>query len=387
MINTFAPIITSILDSDFYTLTVGQVAFKEFPLAKVKYRFINRSKTIFPAGFEAELRKQLAYMSELKLTDAEYEWLDSLNIFSQDYLQFLKNYRFDPAEVRISSVNGSLEVEFYGSWERLIMWEVPFLALISELCYKMRGAVKEEDWKFRIHDKARAMSNAGCSWMEFGTRRRFDFEAQNEVVSAMCKYKGFIGTSNMLLAMRHGINVRGTMSHQGPMAMQAKYGAANANKEWRKVWIKTYKDKFLIFLPDTYTTDVFLRDFNRHEAELWNLRQDSGNPDVWMQKILGFYKESDIDSTKKTVVLSDNLNARRAIEYFNRYRNWVNMTFGIGTNFTNDCGHTPLSIVIKLIEADFGNGMVPVVKLSDDTGKNTGDSDIITQTRRELNLV
>ena len=380
------PIIKSILDQDLYTFTVGQVAFSQFRDAKVKYNFINRGKTKFPKGFDVELRKQLEYMRTLRLTDLECEFLKKLGHFSDEYLQFLKDYRFNPDGIDIKFNDGDLSADFSGSWHDYIMWEVPFLALVSELFYKMTGAVKDSEWKIRLYKKAVKLMDAGCKWMEFGTRRRFDFETQDYAVLVMKQHNGFLGTSNVLLGMRHNVPVNGTMSHQGPMAMQAKFGPILANKAWRNSWLKCYPNKLLTFLPDTFTTDVFLKDFTKEEAALWNLRQDSGNPDEWMEKILNFYKNIGIDSKKKTVVLSDSLTADSFIEYTLRYRDEINILGGIGTSISNDCGHKPLSIVIKLASADFGSGDVDVVKLSDTSGKHTGTPDAINFVKTELKI-
>lgn len=381
------PIIKSLLDNDLYTFTVGQVAFKLFPTARVKYKFINRSKTKFPDNFVEELKHQLQLMQNLRLQNSEYAYMNSLGHFSFAYLKFLSEYRYNPEQLTISNVDGNLEVEFEGLWIDMIMWEVPFLALVSELYYKLAGKYKEYDWFGKIAEKVANLSNNNCKWMEFGTRRRFDFDAQDEVVSLSVGVPGFLGTSNVYLAMKYKVPCMGTMSHQGPMAMQALYGARNANKQWRKHWIDCYKNKLLTFLPDTFTTDVFLRDFDRDEALLWNLRQDSGDPNVFVDKILNFYKSNNIDPLTKTVILSDSLNDKSFIEYTNKYRKQINIAGGIGTFFTNDCGHAPVSMVIKLTAADFGKGMIPVVKLSDTEGKHTGELSVIKRTKEELNII
>lgn len=380
------PIIKYITDNDLYTFTVGQVAFQQFPDARVEYVFINRGKTKFPTGFDVELKQQLKFMSHIKMKESEFEFLNKLGYFDMEYLQFLMLYRFNPNDLTITFNDGDLHVVFKGTWIDAIMWEVPFLALVSELYYKMTGAVKDDDWRIRIHKKTRNMSDAGCKWMEFGTRRRFDFDVQNEVVLIMKQYPGFLGTSNVRLAMVHNVPVNGTMSHQGPMAMQANVGATLANKAWRNAWKNTYKGKLMTFLPDTFTTDVFLRDFTKEEALEWNLRQDSGSPDVFVQKILNFYDQLGIDTTKKTIVLSDSLTDELFKEYTLRYRDRVNIVGGIGTSLSNDVGHKPLSIVIKLSSADFGRASVDVVKLSDTAGKHTGTPEAIKAVKTELGL-
>jgi len=111
--NAIEPIIKSILDNDLYTFTVGQVAFMEFPNLVVRYEFINRGKTQFPEGFADELQRQIELMSKLALTDHEYEYLEGKELFSYDYLQFLKSYHFDPSEVDITQAGGDLFPPFF----------------------------------------------------------------------------------------------------------------------------------------------------------------------------------------------------------------------------------------------------------------------------------
>lgn len=169
--------------------------------------------------------------------------------------------------------------------------------------------------------------------------------------------------------------------------MMAKFGAKEANKQWRIYWRQVYGDKLNTFLPDTLTTKVFLRDFTKEEAELWNLRQDSGDPYVWMELILSFYKELGIDTKPRKFIFSDSLDADKFIAITNKYREVGNILGGIGTNFSNDCGHPAVSIVIKLVAADFGQGWVDVVKLSDDPVKHTGKPEVVVATKVELGLV
>ena len=49
-------------------------------------------------------------------------------------------------------------------------------------------------------------------------------------------------------------------------------------------------------------------------------------------------------------------------------------------------GLKPLNMVIKLATADYGRGPIPVVKLSDEPGKHTGDPEAIAQVKRELGI-
>lgn len=384
----FTPmIITSLLDQDLYTFTVGQVAFQHFPNLKVRYKFNNRSKTQFPDGFAIALRRELKEMERLCLTNSEYIWLSKLGLFSKDYLDFLANYKFDASGITITQTGGDLTADFDGLWEDYIMWEVPFLALVSELYYKMTGKIKCADWKERIANKAKLLSENGSLWMEFGTRRRFDFEAQKANVEIQKEYKGFLGTSNMLLAMIYGVPCKGTMSHQGPMAMQGIFGIVDANKKWRYYWRETYGDNLNIFLPDTFTTKVFFRDFTAEEAKQWDLRQDSGDPHGWMNMVIENYTNLGEPTTSHTFTFSDNLNVPKFNDITNKYRQHATIGGGIGTHFSNDCGHPAVSIVIKLSQVNNYGKWVDVVKLSDDPIKHTGTPEAIAKAKKELGIV
>ena len=380
------PIITSLLDQDLYTLTVGQVAFKSFSTSRTQYQFINRNHTDVPSCFIDELNHQLELMSNIQLTTPEFEWLKSLGYFHENYLNWLSDYRFDPSELIIKQVNKTLTIEICGDWMRSIMFEVPLLALVSELYFRLTNKEKCNDWQWRIINKAKILSESGCKWIDFGSRRRFSLEVQDEVVRIMANKPGFLGTSNMMLAHKYGVPPIGTMSHQGPMAMMAKYGIINANRKWMEHWKDCYGEKLLTYLVDTFTTEVFLRDFNKEDAIEWNLRQDSGNPYDWMEKILLHYNKLGLSTENKTFVFSDGLTAETYKQISMKYRSSSNIIGGIGTSLSNDCGHDPLNIVIKMISADFGKGMIPVVKLSDSLGKYTGNPDTIIKAKQELGL-
>lgn len=376
-------IISSLLDNDFYTLTVGQVAFKSFPTLNVQYQFINRNGTPFPDGFINELNHQLELMKGLRFTQPELDWLKFLGYFSDEYLKWLSEYQFNPSELTINQNNGILTIIINGSWVRTIMWEVPLLSLISELYYRILGLKPKNWWKDKILKKAQNLDDGSCLWIDFGTRRRFSFDVQNQVVSTMKYFKGFLGTSNIFLAFKHNIKPNGTMSHQGPMAMMAKYGIVNANRKWMKYWKETYGEKLLIYLVDTFTTDHFLSQFNQADALVWDgLRQDSGDPSEWMDKILKHYNGLDVPTTNKKFIFSDSLTDETYKELSLKYRNYATIVGGIGTALSNDCGHKPLNIVVKLISADGKD----VVKLSDHKGKHTGKPEAIRLVKEQLRI-
>src|SRR5690606_420887 len=121
----------SILDNDFYKITMQNAVIKLFPNEKVKYQFINRGKHFFPPGFGEALRKCINAMAELKLTRDEKKFLQiTCPYLDMPYLDFLAGYHYDPSEVSIVQTEDNLEVTVEGQWYRTILWEVPILALI-----------------------------------------------------------------------------------------------------------------------------------------------------------------------------------------------------------------------------------------------------------------
>jgi nicotinate phosphoribosyltransferase len=288
-----------------------------------------------------------------------------------------------------------LKIVIEGYWFRTILWEVKLMAMISELYFEMTGTVLSPDWVKRIEDKAKALSEGGALWSDFGTRRRRAKAVQARVVQIMKEFKGFLGTSNVHLAMLNGVTPIGTSAHEAVMAMAARYGVGIANSEWYRMWRQYYGNKLSIALTDTFTTDFFLKSWGIGEARDWDgLRQDSGCPHVWANKVIDWYGMLRVPLTDKKLVFSDDLNVPKALGLNETYKKIAIPVFGIGTNLTNDTfndeqkalGIKPLNMVIKLKAMDFGDGWKGVVKLSDSPGKHTGLPEDIERIKSELGI-
>ena len=76
-----------------------------------------------------------------------------------------------------------------------------------------------------------------------------------------------------------------------------------------------------------------------------------------------------MDPRTKTLIFSDGLTIPRAIELHKHFEGRCQISFGIGTNLTNDLGPKPLQVVMKMVEC---NGQ-PVAKVSDAPGKTMCD--------------
>ena len=85
------------------------------------------------------IREQVQAMQHLRLQDDEYQWLSALPFFKADYLNWLREFRFNPEQVTVSNDNGKLDIRLSGPWREVILWEVPLLAVISEMVHRYRS--------------------------------------------------------------------------------------------------------------------------------------------------------------------------------------------------------------------------------------------------------
>lgn len=371
-------IIKHFTDNDLYKFSVMLAIQKLYPKAVVRYRFFNRGNTIFPEGFAEDLKKEIENMASLKMTKQEKKFIEKrCYFFDPVFIDFLEGYKYNPDEVTITQNGGELNVVIEGYWYRTVLWEVPVMAIISELYFKKMKATPENVDSKAIM-KANGLSDLQADFSDFGTRRRFSFEVHDQVVGLLKEHAGeyFKGTSNMYFAMKYDTTPIGTMPHEWFMYHGAMYGYRAANAIALDAWIEVFQGSLGITLTDTYTTDSFLRSFGLKHAKLFDgVRCDSGDPIEFTDKAIQFYEKNRIDPTSKTVVYSDSLN----LDEVKRIKSYVNDrmhdTYGIGTYFTNDVGVKPLNMVIKLtdVKSKPEEEYMAAIKLSDAKGKNTGD--------------
>lgn len=385
-------IIKHFTDNDLYKFSVMLAIQKLYPWAYVKYAFTNRGGTQFPEGFAERLKEEVASMAKLKLTKEEKKFIKKrCYFFDPVFVDFIEGFTYDPEEVAITQNGGDLSVVIEGYWYRTVLWEVPLMAIISELYFQMTGAVPQ-DVEERTKAKAVALRNLEADYSEFGTRRRFSFDVQDEVVKTLKANSGayFKGTSNMYLAMKHDTIPIGTMPHEWFMYHGAFFGYRSANTKALEAWVDVYDGSLGIALTDTYTTDSFFNSFSLKQAKLFDgVRHDSGDPLTFADKTIEFYERNRIDPISKTIVFSDSLNIETVKSIKDHVKGRIHDTYGIGTFFSNDVGVKALNMVIKLTDikahkkdADF----LQAVKLSDVAGKHTGDQKEIQLSKMTLGL-
>jgi nicotinate phosphoribosyltransferase len=376
----------SILDNDLYKFSMGNAVLQRHPNIRVCYRFTDRrARGNWTEEALSVLQRRINEMARLKLTPAERTYCETtLPWINRAFWDFLANYRFDPSEVKVwLDGKNNLKLEIRGLWCRTIFWEVPLLALISEVYYEYIDTNWSEDGQVeKMEGKAKRLFDAGVAWGDFGTRRRRHFAAQERVVEVSKKYANFTGTSNVYLAMKHGVKALGTMAHEWVMGHAALFSLKHANHFALWAWNDVYKGNLGTALPDTFGTDAFLRDFDGELARLYDsVRHDSGDPYVWFEKMVAHYQTVNVDWKTKPSGFTDGNTDVSAIEIHiyvkgRGGRCW----FGIGTSMSNDYGEESpaVSIVIKLAEVVDQHGtVIPVVKLSDNPEKASGDPDAV----------
>lgn len=212
-----------------------------------------------------------------------------------------------------------------------------------------------------------------CVIADYGTRRRFSCDWQEEVLLSMRDAIGpqLAGTSNVHFARLHNMTPLGTMAHEYLQACQALGPRLRDSQVYAlERWAHEYRGDLGIALSDTYGFDAFLRDFDLYFCKLFDgVRHDSGDPFEWGERMIAHYAANRVDPRGKTLIFSDALDIPKVIELYERFRGRCKLAFGVGTNLTNDLGYKPLQIVIKMVRC---NGQ-PVAKLSDTPEKTMCD--------------
>ncbi|WAI03396.1 nicotinate phosphoribosyltransferase [Buchnera aphidicola] len=370
------PIVKTLLDTDAYKLHMQQAIFYNYKNVDVVAEFLCRGDN-FLGCYSHVLLEQISMMRSLSLSHEEYIYMTSFPFFKKEYLHWLKKFRYNISQVKINNYQGQLHIRISGLWQEVILWEVPILALISEVFHSnfspeisTISAIQYLDSKLKKFFRyTKNIDLSRLKIVDFGTRRRFSYDVQYAIVKRLKeKFPFLIGSSNYHISRILNLSPVGTQAHEWFQAHQQI--SSNLKKSQilaLKTWLSHYGNHLSIALTDSITMDAFLHDFNLFFTSSYQgIRHDSGDPVKWGEKAIKHYEESGIDPRTKTLLFSDNLNFKKIISLYKRFNNKINLVFGIGTKLTCDIPYVkPLNIVIKLVKC---NGK-PVAKISDSPGK------------------
>lgn len=371
-------IIKSLLDTDLYKFTMQQTVLHQFPHANdVEFHFRCRTPNINLAQYIEEINAEVDHLCTLTFTEDELKYLGSLRFIKPDYVDFLTLFRLQRKYINVIDLgDGQIDIVIKGPWLHTIPFEIYMLSIVNEVYFRH---VSANDDKALIFEKGHGLLNEkieqikvdpSFKFSDFGTRRRFSRDWQEEVIKTLKSEvpENFTGTSNVYFAMKYNLVPIGTMAHEYLQACQALGPRLRDSQKYAlEVWVQEYRGDLGIALTDVIGLDAFLSDFDLYFCKLFDgVRHDSGNPYEWGEKILTHYQKMKIDAKTKQFVFSDGLDVPKAMDLHNHFKGRVKCFFGIGTNLTNDVGYKALNIVLKMTNCNNS----PVAKLSDTPGKS-----------------
>lgn len=348
----------------------------QFPSVTVEYAFKcrNKEKVNFKPYIN-QINEEIDHLCTLKFTEDELKYLMSLSIFTPDFIDFLQLMQLNRSHIKVDDLwNGDIAITIKGSWYLTILFEVPVLAIVNEVYFRNQKYEFDpiENGLGLFAKKMEYCKKQNLQFVDFGTRRRFSFGMQDAILN-MVKTRNWddicTGTSNVFFAKKYGLKPVGTMAHEWLQCCQAvDCKLADSQKYALQKWIDEYRGKLAIALTDVIGIDAFLCDFDLYFAKLYDgVRHDSGDPFEFGNKVIKHYQKLGIDPMTKTIVFSDGLTVKKAVELRDYFNGRIKTSFGIGTHITNDVtGINPLQIVIKAIRAND----LPVAKLSDSPEKS-----------------
>ncbi|KAJ3266646.1 hypothetical protein HDU77_011394 [Chytriomyces hyalinus] len=312
-------------------------------------------------------------------------------------LRMMATVRSVSIDLSLSKEDG-LGLEYSGSWFDTILFEVPFLAIISEYFNNYQPTPpSDESIRESIRDKMAQYTQSNAQVIEFGTRRRFSRHVHEIVFDAIVHEIGTAAlTSNVLLSKQRGLSPKGTCAHEWFMFYEAAHRTSNLQvtragtisslQKSLQDWLSVYSSIFA--LTDVFRTATFFDAYALLSSELQarvQFRCDSGNElDYcrWIQdgfeKVYG--KVLPAHALNKSIMFSNSLSPKKVAEI----QAWhaahaaksgetqFSFIYGVGTNFTNDLQYDTLDIVIKIhrVEDKFA------FKLSDVGSKFVGAEEL-----------
>lgn len=375
----------SLLDNDFYALTMSLWIWRYMPGHMVTYAFKNRSLGVrlSEAVDMGVLRAKLAELSKTRFNESELKWIATQGFipaqYQDEYIEYLRHLMLP--EIYVGNEDGYLIIEYTGSWASTVLLETPILAIVNEAYFESR--MDKKIGRAQLDNKIQILKeHPEIQFLEFGTRRRAAQDWQIEVLGTLLANipDNVVGTSNPLLAKEFGIRASGTMAHQLFMVTAAVLKANSGDEDWnplisaeRKVlggWEELYAGhpELLIALTDTFSTPHFLSHAAGYMATWPGVRQDSGNPFAIGQLYLNAWRALKIDPITKKILFSDGLDLTKMLSLYYHFAQYVQIGYGWGTDLMCSVGPPHLNIVIK----PWGVDGLSTVKLSDDLTKAIG---------------
>ena len=389
--------VVSMLDTDLYKFSTSYAYMKLYPEAEGTFSFCDRNNTVLDQEFVDTLNKELKFLSNLQLSREEKAWcIKNIPYIPQVYWEWLSGFYFDFSKIiAYLDDENHLCINVTDNLYKVTLYEVPILATVSELLSKRQNNNRPIDVPSAIRKldaKIKIAKDNDLKFSEFGTRRRYSYTVHELIIKRIretCPSIYCVGTSNVHFARKYDMKPIGTFPHEWIMFHGAIWGYNEANYLGMRDWVRTYDGDLGIFLMDTYTSKVGLRNLSMKYAKLFDgVRCDSGNEYLIADMVIDRYKELGIDPKTKTIVFSNALTFPKYLEIARFFKGAIKVSAGIGTNLTNDVDCPPANIVMKLSKCRINKNQIwsKCIKISDDLGKHLGNDEEFKIAKYQLNI-
>lgn len=346
---------------DFYELTMGNGYFNKGLKDKIAYfdMFFRRIPDGGGYCIMAGVEQLVEYLNNLKFTDDDIQYLKDKNLFSDEFLDYLKNFDFCcdvwavpegnpvfPSEPLVTVRGPVIQAQFL---ETMILLTINHQTLIATKANRICRAAE------------------GRPVMEFGSRRAQGYDGA--IYGARAAIIGGCSSTACTLSDRmFNIPAVGTMAHSWVQLYDTEYEAF-------KAWAEIYPDD-CVLLIDTYnviksgipnaikTFDEVLKPLGKRPK---GVRIDSGDITYLTKKCRQMLDEAGYEDC--SIVISNSLD-EHIIKDVLEQGACIN-SFGVGERLITAKSEPVFGGVYKLVALENENGITPKIKISENDEKIT----------------
>ena len=346
---------------DLYELTMANGIFTSEMRDTVTYfdMFFRRVPDNGGYAIMAGLEQLIEYMNNLKFSDDDIKYLESLGLFAPEFMEYLRSFKFtcDVWAMPEGTVIFPHEpiVTVRGPAMQALMLETMLLLTINHqslIATKANRIVRAAD---------------GRPVMEFGARRAHGYGAAYYGARAAI-IGGCTGTSCLLTAKDFGVPASGTMAHSWVQLFSDEYTAF-------KTYVEKYPDSCML-LVDTYNVlksgipnaikvfDDVLKPLGKRPL---GIRIDSGDITYITKRARKMLDEAGYEDCK--ICISNSLD-----EYLIRdmiFQGAKVDSFGVGERLITASSEAVFGGVYKLSAVEKNGETIPKIKISENASKIT----------------
>lgn len=347
--------------TDFYELTMAGGYFESNMKDRIAYfdMFYRNNPDKSGYAIMAGVEQMIEYLTNLKFTDDDIEFLRSKNLFSEEFLNYLKNFNFEcdvwavpegtpifPGEPIVTVRGPIIQAQFV---ETMILLSINHQSLIATKANRLSRAA------------------AGRAVMEFGSRRAQGFDGA--IYGARAAYiGGCCGTACTICDRDLAVPSLGTMAHSWIQSFDTEYEAF-------KAYAKLYPTNCTL-LVDTYNTlksgvpnaiKVFDEVLKPLGVRPKGIRIDSGDITYLSKKARKLLDAAGYEDCK---ICASNSIDEYIIRDMQIQGAQVDL-YGVGERLITSSSSPVFGGVYKLVATEDNGAITPKIKISENVGKIT----------------